>query len=183
MSRIGKKIVNVPQNVTVELTANMIKVSGPNGQLDRPLHKDVKILKTEEGITVEPVNSTKGARQKWGLMRTLIDNMVVGSVTKFEKKLELQGVGFKFNIAPTKITLNLGFSHPIEMDIPKGVEVSDDKENKTQLILVVKGMDKQAVGQFAAKIRALKPVEPYKGKGFRYLGERVIRKAGKSAAK
>jgi len=177
MSRIGKKLITVPDGVEVSMAGQKITVKGPKGSLDFEYRREVSVTMMEKEIKVDIGKRTdKQSKALWGLSRMLISNMVEGVTQGFEKKLELQGVGFRMAIQGKIIDLALGFSHPVKIDIPEGLEAVIEKN-----ILTISGIDKQKVGQFAAVIRALKKVEPYKGKGFRYVGEIVRKKAGKKA--
>ena len=180
MSRVGKQPIEVPSGVTVEITAKEIKVKGSKGELKRSIHPNVEVKQEGSVITVNRKDETKESRSLHGLFRSLIANMVEGVDKGFEKRLEVKGVGYKFKSSGNKITLNLGFSHPIEHKSPEGVTFEEDEENKQ--IIIVKGIDKEAVGETAAKVRSFRPPEPYKGKGIRYIDEYVARKAGKTAA-
>lgn len=175
MSRIGKKPVIIPSGVKAEKKDLTLTVTGPKGTLILPLHPKVIINVTDKEITVD-ITKKEDKREKalWGLFRSLIQNMVEGVTKGFEKKLEVVGVGFKVAAAPGKLTLNLGFSHPIVVEVPKELTVAVDKNT-----ISISGADKQLVGQFAAEVRELKKPEPYKGKGIKYEGEIVRRKAGK----
>ncbi len=177
MSRIGKKIITIPEGVEVKLQNDKLEVKGPKGTLSFVCHKDVALEITDKEISVKNVGKSKKASAIWGMTRAMISNMTEGVKELYIKKLELQGVGFRMAVAGKKINMALGFSHPVNVDVPEGLEAKIEEG-----ILVITGIDKQAVGQFAAEIRGLKPVEPYKGKGFRYVGEHVRRKAGKKAA-
>ena len=177
MSRIGKKIITIPSGVEVTLQKGMIEVKGPKGSLNFAYHKEVSLELVEKELQVKSSAKTKKISALWGLTRAIINNMIVGVTDGYQKKLELQGVGFRMAVAGKKINMALGFSHPVNVDVPAGLEAKIEEG-----ALVISGIDKQAVGQFAAEIRKLKPVEPYKGKGFRYAGEIVRRKAGKKAA-
>lgn len=176
MSRIGKKPIEIPGGVEATITQKNISVKGAKGSLDFTFHDDVEVNIEEKLIKVNALRETKQARALWGLTRMLVANMIEGVTKGFEKQLELQGVGFRMAVQGKKLNMALGFSHPVEIEIPDGIEAKVEKN-----ILTVSGIDKQKVGQFAATIRALKKVEPYKGKGFRYVGEKVRRKAGKKA--
>jgi large subunit ribosomal protein L6 len=178
MSRIGKKIIVIPAGIEVKQDKNRVEVKGPKGTLSLELHREVSLEIKENEITVKKTGGSKKAPALWGLTRALIDNMILGVKDGYQKKVELQGVGFRMAVQGKKINLALGFSHPVEVMIPEGLEAQIVENN----ILQISGIDKQLVGQFAANIRELKPVEPYKGKGFRYVGEHVRRKAGKKAA-
>lgn len=177
MSRIGKKIITIPEGVTVTLTDNNVEVKGPKGTLNFVHHSEVAIEITEKEIAFKNIGKTKKASAIWGLTRALVNNMIEGVKESYVKKLELQGVGFRMAVAGNKINMALGFSHPVNVDVPEGLEAKIEDG-----FLAISGIDKQLVGQFAAEIKRLKPVEPYKGKGFRYVGEYVRRKAGKKAA-
>lgn len=177
MSRIGKKPIIIPEGVEVKLQNDRIEVKGPKGTLSFVHHAEVAIEINGKEIIIKNVGKSKKAPALWGLTRSLVSNMVKGVKEVYSKKLELQGVGYRMAVAGKKINMALGFSHPVVVDVPDGLEAAI-----AEGILVISGIDKQAVGEFTAKIRALKPVEPYKGKGFRYFGERVRRKAGKKAA-
>ena len=176
MSRIGKKPVVIPDKVEVTLSANVVTVKGPKGTLTFTHHYEVAI-KIEDGkVIVEKKGVTKRAQALWGTTAKLIDNMIEGVTTGFTKQLELNGVGFRMNLAGKKLNLALGFSHPVVVDLPEKVE--GKVENN---VLTLSSIDKQILGEFAAYVRKQKPVEPYKGKGFRYVGEQVRRKEGKKA--
>ncbi|MBU2524292.1 50S ribosomal protein L6 [Patescibacteria group bacterium] len=179
MSRIGKQPIQVPQGVEINYTDRTIKVKGPKGELEFKHHPKVKLEITDDQIIVTPQNDNYSNMH--GLTRTLINNMVEGVTKGFEKQLEIQGVGYKAQIQGKKVNLALGYSHPVEYTPPESVNVEMDKDKKN--IIIVTGIDKQAVGEVAAQIRKFKPPEPYKGKGIRYVGEHVTRKAGKTASK
>lgn len=177
MSRIGKMPVAMPQSVAAKIEDRTIVIRGPKGELSFEFGYKVEVkIDAEKGIVVEQKEVTKQARSMWGTVRAMINNMVVGVTEGFEKQLELHGVGYKMAVQGDNLNLQLGFSHPINKPIPKGLEVSIEKET-----LTVKGIDKQLVGEFVAETRGLKKVEPYKGKGFRYVGEQFIKKEGKRA--
>jgi large subunit ribosomal protein L6 len=176
MSRIGKKSVTVPDGVEVNISSRKISVKGPKGSLDFEFHPDVEVIVEDKEVVVKARKKTKQARSLWGLTRMLVSNMIDGVTKGFEKQLELQGVGYRMAVQGKKLNLALGFSHPVEVDVPEGLEAKIDKN-----ILTISGIDKQKVGQLTATVRALKKVEPYKGKGFRYVGEVVRKKVGKKA--
>ncbi len=180
MSRIGKQPVKIVSGVTVEISGNKITVKGPKGELSREIHPKMKIEKKDEEIIVSRPDEKKETRALHGLTRSLIANMVEGVSKGFEKKLEIVGVGYRAKTSGSKITLTLGFSHPVEYTAEKGIEFKTDEEKKN--IIIVSGIDKQLVGEVAAKVRSFRKPEPYKGKGIRYVDEYVARKAGKSAA-
>jgi len=177
MSRIGKKPVEIPQGVTVEMVDNKINISGPKGKMELLIVHDVKVEIKDNLVMVDRGNSSKKASAMWGTTNRLIGNMIEGVSSGFTKILELNGVGFRMEVSGKKLKMALGFSHPVEVDVPEGLEAK--VENNA---LTIGGIDKQAVGQFAAEIKSLKPVEPYKGKGFRYAGEIVRKKEGKKAS-
>ena len=177
MSRIGVKPITVPAGVEVTIAeGNLVTVKGPKGTLTKKFDAAISIKQEENTITVERPTNNKQHRSLHGLTRTLIDNMVIGVTNGFEKKLELVGVGYRAQKQGKKLVMNLGFSHPVEMEDPEGLTV--EVPNQTELI--VKGIDKQLVGNYAAKIRDWRKPEPYKGKGIRYAGEVVRRKEGKT---
>ncbi len=179
MSRIGKMPIIIPKGVKVELNNNNIKISGERGTLESSFHPDMQV-KIEEGkIIVSRPSENKFHRSLHGLSRTLINNMVEGVSSGFEKILEIQGVGYRATLEGGKMVLQIGYSHPIEFNTPKGIEFEVEK----QKIIKIKGIDKQLVGETAAKIRSLRKPEPYKGKGIRYIDEVVRRKVGKTGAK
>lgn len=175
MSRVGKMPVAVPQGVDVAITAGQITVKGGNGTLVRTLHPLV-VIKSDDGkLTFTPANDSSAADAMSGTMRALVANMVGGVSKGFEKKLSLVGVGFRAQAAGQKLNLQIGFSHPVVKDMPVGIKVA----TPTQTEIVISGADRQVVGQLAAEVRAFRPPEPYKGKGIRYVGERVTLKETK----
>jgi large subunit ribosomal protein L6 len=175
MSRIGKKPIAIPAGVTVDIQENMVKVKGPKGELVLPVHPKVHLeVKDSQIIVSVKREDNKQERALWGLFRALVANTVTGVTIGFTRILEINGVGYKAAVAGKKLTLNLGYSHPIEMEAPAGIEIKVDKN-----VLTITGNDKQAVGQFAAVIRGQRPPEPYKGKGIKYSDEVIRRKAGK----
>lgn len=179
MSRIGKLPITVPANVTVTIENNLVTVKGPKGELTSQINKDM-ILKLEDGhLTVERPSDDKEHRAMHGLSRTLINNMVIGVTDGFAKTLEINGVGYRAAKQGENINFTLGFSHPVVKEPPAGITFEVPAPNK----IVVKGANKETVGAVAADIRTLRPPEPYKGKGIRYEGEVVRRKAGKAGAK
>lgn len=177
MSRIGKKLITLPKNVKVTQSDGLVKVEGPKGTLSSKLPDDISMKVADGSISIERKSEGRITRCYHGLARTLIGNMVTGVSAGFEKGLEISGVGYRAEIAGSSVKFLLGFSSPIQYDIPKGVEIKVDK----QVNIVVSGIDKQMVGRVAAEIRALRKPEPYKGKGIKYVGEHIRRKAGKSA--
>lgn len=177
MSRIGLKPVEIPQGVEVKLDGLTITVKGPKGQLTRELHQDMKVNIEDNVLTVERPSDQKEHRALHGTTRSLINNMVEGVSKGFEKTLDIIGVGYRAQKQGNKLVVNAGYSHPVEIDPIDGIEI--DVPKNTQLI--VKGIDKELVGAVAANIRAIRPPEPYKGKGIRYANEHVRRKEGKTA--
>ncbi len=177
MSRIGKLPITVPAGVTINVTpANDVAVKGKNGELKASFSKEITITEEEGVLTLTRSSEKKEVRALHGLTRSLLNNMVVGVSEGFAKTLEIVGVGYRAQLNGTKLALGLGYSHPVEMEQPAGITF--EVPNATTII--VKGIDKQAVGQVAANIRSLRPPEPYKGKGIRYQGEYVRRKVGKT---
>jgi len=176
MSRIGKKIITIPENVTFEMNGPQISVKGPKGELSLNTHRKISVKKTDNILAVERHDDSKLSKSLHGLTRMLIANMITGVTDGYEKKLELKGVGFKASLEGNKLNMSLGFSHPVEVQAPDGINFQVQKNTIT-----VSGIDKQMVGQVAANIRAFKKPEPYKGKGIRYVGELIIKKAGKAA--
>jgi large subunit ribosomal protein L6 len=177
MSRIGKKPITFPKNVKISQSADIVKVEGPKGTLSSKLPEGITVAIGEGNIVVERKSEELSARAYHGLARTLIGNMVQGVSAGFEKKLEISGVGYRAELSGNNLKFVLGFSSPVEYNIPKGIDIKLDK----QVNIVVSGIDKQLVGRVAAEIRSLKKPEPYKGKGIKYADEYIKRKAGKSA--
>ncbi len=175
MSRVGKMPIAVPQGVDVAITADQISVKGAQGTLSRALNPLVTVRHDAGELRVEPANDSTEADAMSGTMRALLANMVSGVAKGFERKLTLVGVGYRAQAQGTKLNLQVGFSHPVAVDMPAGIKV----ECPTQTEIVIKGPDRQAVGQIAAEVRAIRPPEPYKGKGIRYADERVVLKETK----
>jgi large subunit ribosomal protein L6 len=176
MSRIGKKPIEIPAGVEVSVENNLVSVKGPKGELKTDIHPEIKVEKNEKEITVSPEKETKKSKALWGLSRALIFNMVEGVTKGYEKKLEIQGVGYRASLEGEDLVLLVGFSHPVKVQKVEGIKFIVEKN-----IITVSGIDKELVGQITAKIRKIKKPEPYKGKGIRYLGEQVRRKSGKKA--
>lgn len=176
MSRIGKNAITIPEKTDVTVADGVLTVKGPLGAITKPVHEMVSISVADGKVTVTPKNNTKLARSLWGTFASHIKNMIAGVNKKFEKKLELQGIGYRVELTGKNLKFIVGFSHPVIMAVPENVAVLVDKNNMT-----VSGIDKDAVGQFAANIRFVKKPEPYKGKGIRYEGEYVRQKQGKKA--
>ncbi|MGH2414807.1 MAG: 50S ribosomal protein L6 [Microcystaceae cyanobacterium] len=179
MSRIGKRPITIPNKVTVEISGAHVAVKGPKGSLERTLPTQVKVEQDGETLHVLRQDESRAARERHGLSRTLVFNMVEGVSKGFEKRLEIQGVGYRAQAQGSKLTLNVGYSKPVEMTMPQGIQVAVEKNTE----VTVSGIDKEIVGNVAAQIRAVRPPEPYKGKGIRYQGEFVRRKAGKAGKK
>lgn len=175
MSRIGKKPVEILEGVTVDVNGQDVKAKGAKGELSVRVHDDVSVKLEDGKVVFAPRSASLQAKKLYPTMRTLVHNIVVGVKDGFEKKLEIQGVGFRANMQGNTLVMQLGFSHDVRFDIPQGVQVAVEDQTK----ITVTGIDKQLVGQVAAKIRGFKPPEPYKGKGVRYAGEYVMRKEGK----
>jgi large subunit ribosomal protein L6 len=176
MSRIGRLPIAVPSTVDVTIEGRQLTVKGPKGTLSRQLHPDMSVRQEDGSILVSRPTELKTHKQLHGLTRTLVNNMVVGVTDGYRKGLEITGVGYRATLNGRKLTLNLGYSHPIEIDPPEGI--SFEVENPTRLAVV--GIDKELVGQIAATVRSTRKPEPYKGKGVRYAGEYIRRKAGKA---
>lgn len=175
MSRIGKKSIAIPKGVTVALDGQTVSVKGPKGERTWTVAEEIEIRQEGDELSLTPRSDTPRDRAMWGLSRTLVDNMVTGVTTGFDKTLELVGVGYRAAMKGSQLSLQLGFSHDVDIDPPAGVTFAVPKQTEIK----ISGVDKQAVGQIAAVIRKLRPPEPYKGKGVRYAGETVRRKEGK----
>ena len=178
MSRIGRMSIALPKGVKVSYDPSKVEVSGPKGQLTHPLPKGISVSSEGEKILVHRVDDERSSRALQGLIRSLVANMVTGVTKGFEKRLEIVGIGFRAEVQVKALKLSLGFSHPILFPIPEGIKAEVEK----QTLITIRGTDKQQVGTLAAKLRSIKPPEPYKGKGIRYLGERIRKKVGKTKA-
>ena len=179
MSRIGNRKLNIPEGVNVEIVENTVKVKGPKGELELNIVSPITVeVKDGQVSTLRP-NEEKHTKQLHGTMNSLIENMIIGVSEGYEKSLEAVGVGYRFNVAGNKVGITAGFSHPVEIAIPEGLSVKQDGNTE----ISISGINKKSVSDFAAKIRGVRPPEPYKGKGIRYKGEYVRRKVGKKAAK
>jgi len=176
MSRIGKKPILIPENVEVKIEGQKVMIKGPKGELQREIRPEIKVETKNNQIFVSPQIETKKTKAFWGLTRALIANMIKGVTEGFEKKLEIEGLGFRALLEGNDLLLYVGFTQPIKIEAPEGIKFSVEKN-----IITVSGADLEKVSQIAAKIRKVKPPEPYKGKGIRYLGEVVRRKVGKKA--
>ena len=175
MSRVGNSAIAIPSGVTVSQQDGVVVVKGKNGELSAPLHSEVELVVADDVATVKPRRKTKLSQSLWGTMRATIKNMVVGVGEGFTRKLEINGVGYRAAMQGNKLVLNLGYSHPVEMDVPAGLTVA--VENNTQIN--ISGADKQLLGQFASEVRSKRPPEPFKGKGVKYAEEHIVRKEGK----
>ena len=175
MSRVGSSAIGIPSGVTVSQQGGLVVVKGKNGELTAPLHNEVELTVAGEVATVKPRRKTKISQSLWGTMRATISNMVVGVTEGFSRKLEINGVGYRAAMQGSKLVLSLGYSHPVEMDVPAGLTVV--VENNTEI--KISGADKQLLGQFASEVRSKRPPEPFKGKGVKYAEEHIVRKEGK----
>jgi large subunit ribosomal protein L6 len=177
VSRVGRKPIPVPDDVQVKIQGNQVEVKGPRGELSREFHVDMKVEKKDGQLIVNRPTDQRHHRALHGLTRALLNNMLVGVTEGFRKELEIQGVGYRAEQKGNNLVMHLGYSHPIEIEPPPGIALSFEPRSK---IITVEGPDKEVVGQLAADIRKLRPPEPYKGKGVRYRGEHIRRKAGKA---
>ena len=177
MSRIGKLPIPIPDKVTATISGQHVTIKGPKGTLEREIPEPIEVKQEGDTIVVTPTNNSRIGRQRHGLSRTLVANMVDGVSTGFQKRLLIQGVGYRAQAQGKKLTLNVGYSQPVEMEMPDGIDVAVENRN---VEVVVSGINKEVVGNVAARIRAVRPPEPYKGKGIRYFDEQVRRKAGKT---
>jgi large subunit ribosomal protein L6 len=175
MSRIGKKPVAIPEGVTATIDGRTVTAKGPKGELQFVVNKEVLVKMEDGSIQVDPADQTKDARSKWGMSRTMVANILAGVKDGFEKKLEINGVGYRAAMQGNDVQLSLGFSHEVIYKVPEGVTVACPKPTE----IVVTGIDKQKVGQVAAELRSYRPPEPYKGKGVKYADETIFRKEGK----
>ena len=175
MSRIGKKPIAIPAGVTATTEGQTLTVKGPKGTLSLQMVDEINYDIGQDGISVQPANDSQKARSFWGMQRTLVQNLVTGVTEGFTKTLEITGVGYRANAQGNKLKLQLGYSHDVDLDIPEGLDVKTPDQTTIQIT----GIDKQAVGQFAAEIRQWRKPEPYKGKGIKYRGEYIFRKEGK----
>lgn len=176
MSRIGKKIINIPANVSIVIDKETIKIKGKHGVLEKSFLNYIKIDQNENVLSISRVNDTKKIKAYHGLTRALVQNMVTGVNEKFSKTLIAEGIGYKFQVDKKTLILNMGYTHPVQFIIPDDLSIQVESPTK----IIVNGIDKEKVGFLAAKIRSVRPPEPYKGKGIMYEGEKIIRKAGKT---
>lgn len=177
MSRIGKKPILIPEKVEVQINKQTVQVKGPKGELKLELRPEIGVERKDKTLNLVIKKESKKSRAFWGLSRALLANMVEGVSRGYEKKLEFEGIGYKALVQGQDLVLNIGFSHPVIIKAPAGIDLKVEKK-----VIIISGSDKNLVGQTAAKIRATKPPEPYKGTGIRYQGEVIIRKAGKKVA-
>ena len=175
MSRVGNSAIAIPSGVTVSQQDGVVVVKGKNGELSAPLHSEVELVVADDVATVKPRRKTKLSQSLWGTMRATINNMVVGVGEGFTRKLEINGVGYRAAMQGNKLVLSLGYSHPVEMDVPAGLTVAVE----TNTHINISGADKQLLGQFASEVRSKRPPEPFKGKGVKYAEEHIVRKEGK----
>ncbi|MDD3618781.1 MAG: 50S ribosomal protein L6 [Desulfobulbaceae bacterium] len=179
MSRIGKQPIPVPKGVKVEIKGNHVKVSGGKGSLERTIRPEIGLKQENDVLIVSPRGAGKRINAFWGLTRTLLNNMIVGVDKGFEKKLIVEGIGYRAKVEKAVLTLNVGYSNPVDFKLPEGISAEVDKNN----MITLGGIDKELLGLTAARIRAVRKPEPYKGKGIRYEGEHIVRKVGKAGAK
>ena len=177
MSRIGKLPIPIPDKVSATISGQQVTIKGPKGTLEREIPEPIEVKQEGDTIVVNPTNGSRIGRQRHGLCRTLVANMVDGVSQGFQKRLLIQGVGYRAQAQGKKLTLNVGYSKPVEMEMPEGIDVAVENRN---VEVVISGISKEEVGNVAARIRAVRPPEPYKGKGIRYFDEQVRRKAGKT---
>ncbi|GKX34329.1 MAG: 50S ribosomal protein L6 [Rhizobiaceae bacterium MnEN-MB40S] len=175
MSRIGKKPISVPAGVTASVEGQTVKAKGPKGELSYVVNDEVLVKMEEDAVVVTPADQSQDARSKWGMSRTNIENIILGVTNGFERRLEINGVGYRASMQGKNLQLALGFSHDVVFEAPDGITLACPKPTE----IVITGIDKQQVGQVAAKIREFRPLEPYKGKGVKYAEERIVRKEGK----
>lgn len=177
MSRVGKKPILIPERVEIKIENQKVKIKGPKGELEREIRPEIRVELKEGKIFVLPKIETKKTKAFWGLTRALLANAIEGVTAGYEKKLQIEGLGFRASLEGDNLVLQVGFTHPVKLKTPEGIKFSVEKN-----IITVSGINKELVGQIAAKIRKVKPPEPYKGKGIRYLGEVIRKKVGKKVA-
>jgi large subunit ribosomal protein L6 len=178
MSRVGKKPINIPSGVKVQLHDDRVEVEGPKGKLTTPVYPGIRIEQSNGELKAVPANESSELRAFWGLTRSLLANAVHGVSEGFSKQLDIVGIGYRAQVEGSKVVFALGYSHPVELEIPKGIKIDIEKQTR----ITVTGADKQLVGQVAANIRSLREPDPYKQKGVRYVGEQLKKKAGKTGA-
>ena len=179
MSRIGKRVLTIPENVNVEVNGQKVTVKGPKGELSLDLIKTIEVKVNDKELTVEKLKEDKFTNQMHGTTNANIANMIKGVSEGYKKALEIVGVGYRFNVQGNTLTINAGYSHPVKMEVPAGITVKANSNTEIEL----EGIDKCALGEFAANIRKVRAPEPYKGKGIKYVGEQIRRKEGKKASK
>ncbi len=179
MSRIGKRVLTIPENVNVEVNGQKVRVLGPKGELSLDLIKTIEVKINDKELTVEKLKEDKFTNQMHGTTNANIANMIKGVSEGYKKALEIVGVGYRFNVQGNTLTINAGYSHPVKMEVPLGITVKANSNTEIEL----EGIDKCALGEFAANIRKVRAPEPYKGKGIKYVGEQIRRKEGKKASK
>ncbi len=179
MSRIGKLPISVPQGVKVEIQGTYIKVSGAKGVLERTIRPEIELKLDNDLLVCTPKGTSKRVMAFWGLTRSLVNNMITGVAQGFSKKLMVEGVGYRANVQESLLTLNVGYSSPVEYPLPQGISAVVDKDNS----ITLQGIDKELLGLTAAQIRSIRKPEPYKGKGIRYVDEHIVRKVGKAGGK
>ena len=179
MSRIGKRVLTIPENVNVEVNGQKVRVLGPKGELSLDLIKTIEVKINDKELTVEKLKEDKFTNQMHGTTNANIANMIKGVSEGYKKALEIVGVGYRFNVQGNTLTINAGYSHPVKMEVPAGITVKANSNTEIEL----EGIDKCALGEFAANIRKVRAPEPYKGKGIKYVGEQIRRKVGKKASK
>ena len=179
MSRIGKRVLTIPENVNVEVNGQKVTVKGPKGELSLDLIKTIEVKVNDKQLTVEKLKEDKFTNQMHGTTNANIANMIKGVSEGYKKALEIVGVGYRFNVQGNTLTINAGYSHPVKMEVPVGITVKANSNTEIEL----EGIDKCALGEFAANIRKVRAPEPYKGKGIKYVGEQIRRKVGKKASK
>ena len=179
MSRIGKRVLTIPENVNVEVNGQKVTVKGPKGELSLDLIKTIEVKVNDKELTVEKLKEDKFTNQMHGTTNANIANMIKGVSEGYKKALEIVGVGYRFNVQGNTLTINAGYSHPVKMEVPTGITVKASSNTEIE----IEGTDKCAVGEFAANIRKVRAPEPYKGKGIKYVGEQIRRKVGKKASK
>ena len=177
MSRIGKKSINIPEGVEVKIENNVLKAKGPRGEAFLVIPDSLKVEISNNSLNVSSIREEKDTKALWGTTRAHLNNLIKGLIQGFQKDLEIEGVGYRVNVEGKNLVLKVGYINPVSLEIPDGIEVKIEKNS-----IFVSGNSKEKVGQFAAEIKAVKPVEPYKGKGIHYKGERIRRKAGKKIA-
>lgn len=179
MSRIGKQPIQIPSGVKIEIKGTHIKVQGKKGSLERDIRPEIEILQEDNSLVFTPKGTSKKVLAFWGMTRSLVNNMVIGVDQGFTKKLMVEGVGYRANVSGSTLTLNVGYSNPVDYALPAGISATVDKDNS----ITLEGIDKELIGLTAAQIRAIRKPEPYKGKGIRYFDEHIVRKVGKAGGK